>query len=536
MFQFGGARLAFRSLGVPPKELPAKRRRQREGHDRRNENRSAQGHGEFAEQTADQSAHKENRNEDCHQGEADGNHREADLFRAGQCRLARFLPLVDVPHDVFDHDDGVIDQKSHRHRESHQGNVIEAESAKPHDGECPRQGQRNGDTRDEGRPEPAQEERHDHDHQRNRQKEGKLDIVERSANGLRAIAQDAELHAGRQPLSNLRQQGANLIDHGNDIGVRLLHHREQDRPLIVKPSSLPGILRTVDDVCDRPELHGKTIAFGHDERAIVVRAENLIVRGDHQVFSRVFDASFRNQPVRALKKCANVLHAHPHRGESRRIYLHAHRGFRASVNSDLTDTRQLAQALRNALIGQVENFRQAHRLRSHRENDHRRIGRIVFAIGRRVREVRGKIARGGVDRGLHISRRVVNVSTQIELHGDRGTAQRACRCHLGHAGDLSQTAFERSRERARRCCRVHARQRGAHADRREVDLRKRGDGQEEIRGRPEQQQADGEKRGAHRATDERTRHIHGTTGRNAAEGCPTVPRRETQLSKRQSAR
>ena len=100
--------------------------------------------------------------------------------------------------------------------------------------------QRHGDPRNEGRPESPKEERHDHDNQRDGQKEGELDIVHGSANGLRAIAQDGDLRLVAA-TSNLWEQGANFIHHGDDIGVGLLHHGQQDRPFIVKPSSLAGI-------------------------------------------------------------------------------------------------------------------------------------------------------------------------------------------------------------------------------------------------------------------------------------------------------
>src|SRR3984893_6016356 len=81
-------------------EQRAHNRRQRQRYNRRCHHRDRYGDCEFAEQTADDAAHREQRDEDCDQRERDRNDREADLAGALKRRLERPVALLDVAHDV----------------------------------------------------------------------------------------------------------------------------------------------------------------------------------------------------------------------------------------------------------------------------------------------------------------------------------------------------------------------------------------------------------------------------------------------------
>ncbi len=180
----GKARTLPFILRTGPQKLAAKRGRERERNDRRNKNRGAQGYRKFAEKASDQSSHQKNWNKDRHEREAYRNDRKSDLLRTLQGGLERGLSLLDMSHDVFNHDDGIIHQKANRDGERHQRDIVEAESTQPHDGESPRQRERHGHPGNEGRPESPKEDRHDDDDQGDGQDERELDIVHRCSNGL----------------------------------------------------------------------------------------------------------------------------------------------------------------------------------------------------------------------------------------------------------------------------------------------------------------------------------------------------------------
>ena len=92
---------------------------------------------------------------------------------------------------------------------------------------------------------------------------------------------------------------------------------------------------------------------------------------------------------------------------------------------------------------------------------------IDLAIGRRARQVLRQLPGGGVDRGLDVVGRGVDVAIEIELHGDRGRAERARRRHLRYAGDLRDLPLERLGDRRGHRLGRGAGQRGADRDGRE---------------------------------------------------------------------
>ena len=88
-----------------------------------------------------------------------------------------------------------------------------------------------------------------------------------------------------------------------------------------------------------------------------------------------------------------------------------------------------------------------------------RVGGVDLAVGRRVGQVDGQIAGGGVDGRLHVARRAVHIAVQVELDGDRAAAQRADGGDFGHAGNLAQAPFQRRGQRGGDRGRVGAGQR-----------------------------------------------------------------------------
>ena len=110
-------------------------------------------------------------------------------------------------------------------------------------------------------------------------------------------------------------------------------------------------------------------------------------------------------------------------------------------------------------------------IRCQRDDHDRRISRINFSPSGILREVRRKICARGVDRCLHVARRAIDVTTQIELQRNSRRTEIASGCHLSDACDMRELAFQRRGDRARHDIWDRARQCGLHADRREIHLR-----------------------------------------------------------------
>ena len=144
-------------LALRLEQVCAHHRRERpRDHQRENESHAHRDR-EFAEQQSDIAAHQEQRNEHGDERERDRHDGEADLAGPLERRLVRREAFLDMPRDVLDLDDGVVDHESDRDGQSHQGEVVEAVAKLVEHREGADQRQRHGDGRDNGRPEIAQE-------------------------------------------------------------------------------------------------------------------------------------------------------------------------------------------------------------------------------------------------------------------------------------------------------------------------------------------------------------------------------------------
>jgi hypothetical protein len=63
------------------------------------------------------------------------NDRETNLFGTLERGLERRFPFLDVAADIFDHNDGVVDDKAGRNGQRHEGKVVEAIAKKIHHAE-----------------------------------------------------------------------------------------------------------------------------------------------------------------------------------------------------------------------------------------------------------------------------------------------------------------------------------------------------------------------------------------------------------------
>ena len=120
-------------------------------------------YAELFEELARNRRHEARGDEHRNDRQADGDDRKADLVgRLERSLIGRFAH-PDMPHDVFDLDDGVIDEDSGAEGDRQQGHHVQREAEQLHDPEGWKDRQRQGDRRDDGRPPIAQKEKN-HDH------------------------------------------------------------------------------------------------------------------------------------------------------------------------------------------------------------------------------------------------------------------------------------------------------------------------------------------------------------------------------------
>ena len=99
--------------------------------------------------------------------------------------------------DVLEHHNRVIDDKTHRDRQRHQRQIVEAVAQHVHDRESADKRQRHGDARDYCRPQAAQENEDDRHDESDGEQQRKLNVGDGGADRLRAVAQYLDLHCRR---------------------------------------------------------------------------------------------------------------------------------------------------------------------------------------------------------------------------------------------------------------------------------------------------------------------------------------------------
>ena len=126
-------------------------------------------------------------------------HRELD-------GLARCFPLVEMPVDVLDHDDGVVDDQPDGDREAAHRHDVDRFAEPPHDQEGGHDGEGQRDRGDQRQPPVAQEDEQ-HDHREDAADEDRVaDVGDRGGHELREVVGLGELQAGRQGFGEIGER------------------------------------------------------------------------------------------------------------------------------------------------------------------------------------------------------------------------------------------------------------------------------------------------------------------------------------------
>ena len=189
-----------------------------------------------------------------------------------------------MPHDVFEHHDGIVDHEADREDERHHRQVIQAEVQQLHHSERAedREGQRQG--RDQRRGSVVQEQIDDADHQDERDEHRHLDVAECLPDVHRAVLADDQVHGRGQLALEPWQHGAHGVGDLDHVRARLLQHFERDGtlPRVFRdvPRPLRHRLHAVEHVGDLVQPYRPAVAVRHHNLAEFVRVVQLPLRED----------------------------------------------------------------------------------------------------------------------------------------------------------------------------------------------------------------------------------------------------------------
>ena len=252
---------------------------------------------------------------------------------------------------------------------------------------------------------------------------------------------------GRNGFGQARQRRLDALDRRQDVRPGLASDDHQDRPLAIDPGGQTVVLDVVGDAGDVAQADGCAVLVGNDQPTIGVRPEQLIV--GRQVVGAL---GTTNRPLglvgrRLRKGGSDVFESQTPTCQSLWIDLDPNRGLLTAADHHLTDAFDLRDLLRQDAVRGVEYLRQGQSPRLQGQDQNGRIRRIHLAVIGQAGQVRGQLARGGVDGRLNIARGGRDLAIQIELHRHGRRAECADRRQLGETRDATEAALERRRHR-----------------------------------------------------------------------------------------
>ncbi|MNQ58052.1 hypothetical protein D3C85_722410 [compost metagenome] len=260
-----GQSVALRITMVRTKQDSGESRRKRQRVDRRENRRNGDGQGELTIELALQPGQEGGRNEDRRQHGGDGQDRPRHLVHGRARRLLGRLAQGDVPFDILDDNDGVIDDDADRQHQTEQGQGVQREAEQMHHGQRAHQGDGYGDQGNDGRPPALQEEHHHKDHQQGRLEQGHGDRVQRSPHEDGGVIGDLVFQPFREiGLKTLhgRPHGFRAVER---IGSRALQDLHGHGRLAVEQAAHGVGVRPHLDPRHVAQLDGLTVCAGLDD-------------------------------------------------------------------------------------------------------------------------------------------------------------------------------------------------------------------------------------------------------------------------------
>lgn len=189
---------------------------------------------------------KKHREENDDRGDRGDQNRHGDFLRGAEHGIAPVLAEREMPVDVLQLDDGIVDEPADAERKTAQGKDVErlAGEIKKHEGCHDRE--RDGHGHDGGRAQ-AHEENENHDH---REKAALHGLVLQGAHGrtdvARLVERDGELHVLGHTAKPWKR-GLHGVDDADGVGPGLLEHAQIDAALAIDAHDLRLIGRAVFD-------------------------------------------------------------------------------------------------------------------------------------------------------------------------------------------------------------------------------------------------------------------------------------------------
>ncbi len=202
---------------------------------------------------------------------------------------------------------------------------------------------------------------------------------------------------------------------GNDVRSRLPEDDHVDRWFAVEEPGLAHRLLRIDHLRNVLQPNRAAVVIPDHQRLVIGGLGDLIVGHNVGRLTAVEELAFRQIRILSGHHLLHGGQADPVAGKLGGVELNAYGGQGRSHYQHFAHARDLRYALlhhRGCFVVEVGNVVDVRLQAQHHD---RRIGRVHLAIGGISRKIRGKIGARGIDAGLHVARRSVNITAEIEL-------------------------------------------------------------------------------------------------------------------------
>ncbi len=225
-------------------------RAERECRDRGQENGKRKDEAEFAEETAELPRQKGKRNEDRGERRRGREDREEDFLRAKHGSRPRPHALGASTHDVLEHHDRIVDDKTGGKNNREQGQDVDREADEIDRNQGPDQRNRHGKRRDQRRPPVAEEEVKHDQHDDGGEAERDLHLVQRALDEDGVVAGDNHPCALGQSTRHGIDSRMNASRDVQRIRLSLTDDAETDTLYAVRPERRRAVIRAEGNRCD----------------------------------------------------------------------------------------------------------------------------------------------------------------------------------------------------------------------------------------------------------------------------------------------
>ena len=404
-------------------EMGSQESREGERDQRRGQQPQDDGPDDPLEHVLDDPAGEGQRQQRHAEHERDGEHRQPHLGDTVHGRILGRLAHAKVALDGVDVDDGVVHQPADGDEQPDERGAVERHPQWHHGQQRHAERHGNGDHRDEGAPQVAQEEQHHEPRQEDGHHQLHHHVLHQEADEGGAVVGHLEAQA-REVLLDLRQLGLDALDDPDRRGLGLLHDGDLHGLLAVEPVQAPLLAGGVGDLRHVPQVDHAAVHAGDGIAGHLLGGARPRVRPHQHLALLERERPRGARQVLHVQRVPHVEEAHPVGRQPLAVHDHLHLELFAPEGDDRVHVLDHLQPVDHLVLDQGAELHRVIPIPRHRQREDGKVQGIdgQDPRGLEVGAGHGQIGLDHVHEGLDVEDRLLHVRAVPELHRDDGEA------------------------------------------------------------------------------------------------------------------